>query len=105
MSVWVLFALAGVATFATRLSFIALLGRGEPPLLVRRALRLVPPAVLSALIFPDLVVRAGKADLSPGNLRLVAGLVAVAVAVRFRNVLLTIAAGMAALWALQAVVG
>ncbi len=101
---WI-FLLAGLATFATRLSFIALLGRVEPPLLVRRALRRVPPAVLSALIFPDLVVRGGAPDLSPGNLRLVAGLVAVGVALRWRNVLLTIAAGMAALWALQAVAG
>lgn len=101
---WVL-ALAGLATFATRLSFIALLGHGETPLLLRRALRLVPPAVLSALVFPDLLVRDGAADLSPGNLRLVAGLVAVGVALRWRNVLLTIGAGMAALWTLQAVLG
>jgi branched-subunit amino acid transport protein len=67
-------------------------------------LRLVPPAVLSAIIFPALVVRDGAADLSPGNLRLLAGLVAVAVALKWRNVLLTIAAGMAALWTLQAFV-
>jgi branched-subunit amino acid transport protein len=98
---WV-FALAGLATFATRLSFIALLGRAETPLLLQRTLRLVPPAVLSAIIFSALVVRDGAADLSPGNLRLLAGLVAVAVALRWRNVLLTIAAGMAALWTLQA---
>jgi branched-subunit amino acid transport protein len=101
---WV-FALAGLATFATRLSFIALLGRVETPLLVRRALRLVPPAVLSAIVFPELVVHDGAADLSPGNLRLLAGLVAVVVALRWRNVLLTIATGMAALWSLQALVG
>lgn len=101
---WV-FALAGLATFATRLSFIALLGREETPLLLRRALRLVPPAVLTALVVPELVLRDGAADLSPGNLRLLAGLVAVAVALRWRNVLLTIAAGMAALWGLQAIAG
>ncbi|HSB21397.1 MAG TPA: AzlD domain-containing protein [Anaeromyxobacteraceae bacterium] len=101
---WV-FALAGLATFATRLSFIALLGRVETPRLLQRALRLVPPAVLTAIIVPELVVRDDAADLSPGNLRLLAGLVAMAVALRWRNVLLTIAAGMAALWILQAVAG
>lgn len=97
-------ALAGLLTFATRLSFIALLGRAESPPLLTRALRLVPPAVLSAIIVPELVLRNGAPDLSPGNLRLVAGLVAAAVALKARNVFLTIAAGMATLWALQALV-
>jgi branched-subunit amino acid transport protein len=95
-------ALAGLVTFATRLSFIALLGRVETPRLLSRALRFVPPAVLSAIIFPELVVREGALDLSLGNQRLLAGLVASLVALRTRNVLLTIATGMAALWALQA---
>ena len=98
-------ALAGVLTFATRLSFIALLGRVESPPLLSRALRLVPPAVLSAIIVPELVVRGGVVDLSPGNLHLVAGLVAAAVALKAKSAFLTIAAGMATLWALQALVG
>jgi branched-subunit amino acid transport protein len=95
-------ALGGLLTFATRLSFIALLGRVETPDLLRRALRYVPPAVLSAIILPELVVRQGVVDLSLHNQRLLAGLAAAAVALRTRNVLLTIAVGMAALWVLQA---
>ncbi len=95
-------ALAGLITFATRLSFIALLGRVETPPLLTRALRFVPPAVLSAIIFPELLVRDGALRLSPGNARLVAGVIAAAVAWRTRNVLLTIAVGMGALWILQA---
>jgi branched-subunit amino acid transport protein len=98
-------ALAGLVTFATRLSFIALLGRVRTPPLVARALRLVPPAILSAIILPELVVRNGVPDLSPGNLRLAAGVVAAGVALSTRNVLLTIAAGMGALWGLQALSG
>jgi branched-subunit amino acid transport protein len=94
-------ALAGLLTFATRLSFIALLGRGEAPPLLRRALRLVPPAVLSAIVFPELLVRGGRIDPTLGNHRLLAGLVAVGVALWTRNVLATIAAGMVALWVLQ----
>ena len=97
-------ALGGLLTFATRLSFIALLGRVETPDLLRRALRYVPPAVLSAIILPEMVVRQGALDVSIHNLRLLAGLAAAAVAIRTRNVLLTIAAGMAALWILQALV-
>ncbi len=96
-------ALAGLATFAIRLSFIALLGRVRTPPLLVRALRFVPPAVLSAIIASELFVRGGALDLSPGNERLLAALVATLVAWRSRSVLLTIAAGMAALWTLQAV--
>lgn len=95
-------AVAGLLTFLTRLSFIALLGRVETPPLVARALRFVPPAVLSAIVLPELLVRGGRVDPSPQNLRLLAGLAAVLVAWRSRSVLLTIAAGMAALWGLQA---
>lgn len=105
MSWFALFLAAGLVTFLIRLSFIALLGRFETPPLLQRALRLVPPAVLTAIIFPEVLVRAGAVDLSPRNLRLWAALVAVAVALRWRNVLLTIAAGMATLWVLQAAVG
>ena len=95
-------AVAGLVTFAIRLSFIALLGRLEPSLAVTRALRFVPPAVLSAIILPELLVRDGAVALEPGNLRLLAGAVAALVAWWTRSVVLTIAAGMAALWTLQA---
>jgi branched-subunit amino acid transport protein len=95
-------ALAGLVTFATRLSFIALLGRVEVPPLLTRALRFVPAAVLSAIIFPELLVRDGAVDLSLGNARLLAGLLAAAVALRTRSVVLTMLGGMASLWALQA---
>jgi len=93
---------AGLVTFGIRLSFIALLGKVELPPALSRALRFVPPAVLSAIILPEMLVRDGAVDLRPGNARLLAGLVAALVAWRTRNVLLTIAVGMAALWTAQA---
>jgi branched-subunit amino acid transport protein len=92
---------AGLATFATRLSFIALAGRRPTPPLLARALRFVPPAVLSAIILPELLVQRGEPHLSAANARLVAGALAAVVAWRTRNVLLTIALGMCALWILQ----
>jgi branched-subunit amino acid transport protein len=95
-------AIAGLLTFAIRVSFIALLGRVETPPLLSRALRFVPPAVLSAIVLPELLVRQGRVDFSLQNLRMLAGLVALLVAWRTRSVLFTIAAGMATLWALQA---
>jgi branched-subunit amino acid transport protein len=92
---------AGLVTFAIRLSFIVLLGQMNVPDSIRRALRLVPAAVLSAIIFPEVFRPGGQFDLSLGNARLLAGMLAALVAWRTKNVLLTIAVGMGALWALQ----
>ncbi len=64
----------------------------------------MPPAVLSAIIFPELLRPGGTFDLSFGNVRLLAGVLAAGVAWRTKNVLLTIGVGMVALWVLQVVV-
>ena len=100
-TLWLTMVVSGLLTFSLRLSFIALLDHWQPPELLRRALRFVPPAVLSAIIFPELLVRYNHLFLSTGNPRLLAGLAAALVAWRSKNVLLTIAAGMAVLLVLQ----
>ncbi len=104
LSLWIVIVCMGLVTFAIRLSVIALAGRMELPRLVRRSLRFVPPAVLAAIIAPEMLLRAGKMDVSLGNVRLLAGVLAALVAWRTKNVLLTIAVGMAALWILQAMI-
>jgi branched-subunit amino acid transport protein len=104
MNYWPIIIAMGVVTFGIRLLPIALLGRIEIPVVVQRALRFVPPAVLSAIIAPELLIPGGKFDLSPGNARLIAGLIATLVAWRTKNVLATIAVGMIALWVLSAIV-
>ncbi len=101
MSIWWIMLIGGLLTFGMRLSFIYLLGRVDVPEGVRRALRFVPPAVLSALVLPELLMPTGSLDLSFGNTRWMAGLVAILVAWRTRSMLLTILAGMAALLILQ----
>ena len=97
MTIWLVVLLGGLVTFGMRFSFVWLLGRLEVPETMRRALRYVPPAVLSAIVFPELFLREGHLDLSLGNSRLLAGLVAITVAAWTKNSLLTILAGMAAL--------
>ena len=102
-ALWLTILGAGAVTFALRLSFIALLGRMRitPPL--GRALRFVPAAVLTAVVIPPLFYVNGALEVSPGNERLLAGLVAALIAWRTRSVLLTLGGGMATLWILQAV--
>lgn len=97
MTIWLVVLLGGLVTFGMRFSFVWLLGRLEVPETMRRALRYVPPAVLSAIVFPELFLRDNHLDLSLGNSRLLAGLVAIAVAAWTKNSLLTILLGMAAL--------
>ena len=102
MSLWLTVIAMGVITYALRLSLLGVLGQFEVPPLLSRALRFVPAAVLSAIIVPDLLQPGGKLNLSLGNTRLLAGLLAMVVAWRTRNVVLTVAVGLAALWVLQA---
>jgi branched-subunit amino acid transport protein len=103
--IWLTLLGAGVVTFIIRLSFIALLGNAQVPDAVRRALRFVPPAVLSAIIFPEVLQPGGHFDLSLTNARLWAGVLAALVAWRTKNILLTIAVGMAVMWLVQFIIG
>ena len=103
MTLWLTILGMGLITYAIRLSLIVLLERVEIPGRVRQALRFVPLAVLSAIVAPEMLRPGGQLNLSLGNARLLAGVVAMLVAWRSKNVLLTIAAGMGALWVLQTV--
>jgi branched-subunit amino acid transport protein len=105
MNIWVIMIIGGLLTFATRLSFIFLLDRIKVPDWFRRGLRFVPVAVLSAIILPELTNPNNTLFLSWRNPELLAGLVAILVAWRTKNVLLTILAGMAALVIIQLIFG
>lgn len=76
-------------TFLVRTSFLLLPPTVETPPLLRRALRYVPAAVLTAIWAPEVAIG--------GNERLLAGAVALAVAWRWRATFATIVAGLAAL--------
>jgi branched-subunit amino acid transport protein len=101
MTLWLTILLAGLATYAIRLSFIQLLANREIPPFILKALQFVPPAVLTAIIAPELFIQNGSLSLDLANGRLVAGLIAILVAWRTRNVVLTILVGMAAMWIIQ----
>jgi branched-subunit amino acid transport protein len=101
VNIWLVMLIGGLITFGMRFSFIYLFGRFEVPEVLRRALHYVPPAVLSAIVFPEILMSQNRLALSLENDRLLAGLVAVLVAWLTKNTLLTILAGMAALLILQ----
>lgn len=101
MNIWLVMLLGGLLTFGIRFSLIYLFGRFEVPKMMRRALHYVPPAVFSAIVFPELFLNDGVLHLAFDNPRLIAGLSAILVAWFSRNTLITIIAGMIALFALQ----
>ena len=102
MTLWLIVGVAGALTFLIRLSFISLLADWDMSPSMRRALHFVPPAVLSAIVFPELLISNGELALSADNYRMIAGVVAIAVAWKMKKIMPTIAIGMAVLWLLQA---
>ena len=99
---WLIIGMA-VGTFAWRYSFFLLYDHIRITDFQKRALRLVPPAVLSAILLPAVLRGNGGLDYSLDNPRLLAALFAVMIAYKTKNVLATISAGMAALYLFQAI--
>jgi branched-subunit amino acid transport protein len=98
---WITIIIIGLLTLGIRLSFIVFKGKRQIPPIVQQGLRFVPIAVLSALIAPALFFPGGTLNISLNNARLITGILAILVAWRTKNVLLTIFVGMACLLILQ----
>lgn len=90
----------GIITYLIRVSLFLASDRITLPPRLLQALRYVPASVLSAIIFPEMFMPDGVLDISFDNVRLLAGILAALVAWRTRSALLTVAAGMLALWLL-----
>lgn len=97
MEKFLIFIGMALATYFTRYTMIAVLGRDVAPL-VRRWLRYVPAAVLAALVAPAALAPGGHVELGVRAWAVLAGAV---VAWRTRSVPWTILGGMAAFWFLR----
>ena len=99
--VWTAILLAGVGTYAMRVSFLAVAHRmATVAPWVQRILRQIPPAALASLVVPALLRPAGHLDVTQA--RLYAGLAAAVVAWRTRSTALTLVVGMGLLLGLRA---
>jgi branched-subunit amino acid transport protein len=101
VQLWVTILLAALVSFALRYLPMRLLGKQRLAPWLERALRYVPAATLSGLVFPALLLQNNKLALTFTNDRLVAGLLAIVLAYFSRNAVLTIVGGLVALWILQ----
>lgn len=102
---WLAMIGGGLVTFISRAVFLLSGERFHPGPRFRALLAYVPPAVLAALIAPEVLVRNGEFAFDPASPRLWAALLAGVVAYFTRSVLATISVGLAALWLLQAWLG
>jgi branched-subunit amino acid transport protein len=90
---WVHILVFAIVTYALRLSFIAVFSYQDMPDQIRENLRLVPPAILAAMVVPPLVYRDGTFHLSPTNPFILAGIAAGIVAWKSESLIGTITAG------------
>ena len=106
MNEFILIAGMALVTFAVRYPVMVLVGKIPLPDRVFRALRYVPPAVLAAIIVPAVLIPDGKTIfISPSNSYLVAGILAVVISWRSKNLLLTIVLGMVIFLGLRLLLG
>ena len=102
LTIWLVIFAVGAITYTARLSFIALFARRDMPPLLAEALKHVPVAMLTVIVVPAVVfLPAGVLRLDVGNVKLVAALVAGAVAWWSRSAVTTIVVGMGTLWVLR----
>lgn len=95
-----------LVTFSVRYPVLALLGRIRLPGPVLRALHYVPPAVLTAIVVPALLMPdGGQLSLAHTNAYLVGGIAAGLISWRTRSLTLTIVVGMAVFLGWRAVLG
>jgi branched-subunit amino acid transport protein len=99
--IWAVMIFSGLVTFAARFSMIGMFKDRSLPHIIRQLLTYIAPAALAAIILPAVLIVEGQLALSD-NPQLPAFIIAVAVALFTRNVIVIIASGMAALWLITA---
>ena len=89
------------ATFFTRFASPALLGGAAIPPRLKRFLKHVPTAILTALIAPTLFAPQGYIEISTGNSYLIAGTIAALLAYFRQPPIVTMKSGIAAMLAIR----
>ncbi len=88
-----LMAMMAATTFLTR-GFFFLLAGSRMPAWLQHALGYVPAVALASIVAPDLLVSDGAVSLSWTNIKLIAGVAAIAFFLWTRHVLATLVFGM-----------
>lgn len=95
LTLWITIFLAGLVTYAIRLSFILLAGKIELPEWFKRALAYVPAAVFFAIILPGVFYYQDQPAFTWRNPQILPALLAGLVAWRTRNFFISLLVGLA----------
>jgi len=98
--IWTTLILAGLITFFTRFSMIALLKKNHFGPRLRVVLSYVPSAVFPAIIFPAVFLNSTGQLVFLDNPKVLAAFIAVLIGYLTESVIATILSGLAALWLL-----
>ncbi len=83
-----------IITFGIRFVMFAFAGKITFPVWMQQSLKFVPPAVLTAIIVPAVVMPYGDMDISFTNVYLLAAIISVAISLVTKSLLKTIFFGM-----------
>lgn len=95
---WVAVIIAGLMTYLSRMSFIALGDRVSLPAIVESALRYVGPAAFAAISVPIVLGGDVFSDFGADIPRIIAASLACAIVWKSRNIPLSLFTGMGTLW-------
>lgn len=98
---WIVISVISVATIIMRGSFILTAGRFKLSDKFTDILKFIPASVLAALVAPAIFYHEGMVDALQGKERLVAGIIALLIAYKTRNIFFTILTGMGTLYLMQ----
>jgi branched-subunit amino acid transport protein len=99
-SIWYPIIVVGILTYFSRFSFIAFSENLHIHPQIYRTFKYIPIAVLAAIIVPEIIKSTNIQNMF-SEPRLVAGAIAIIVAWRTKNVILTITVGMVILYLIQ----
>lgn len=94
-----------LVTFLIRYPLLAMSGRLTLPSRLLQALNYVPPAVLTAIIVPTVLIEGDRLWLGVDNPRLMGALAAIGIGLWKKNLLLTILVGMGVFLFWQGILG
>jgi len=81
-------------TFSIRFLMFAFAGKITFPIWLQQSLKFVPPAVLTAIIVPSVVMPLGDINISSNNVYLLAAIISVVISLVTKSLLKTIFFGM-----------
>ncbi len=97
MNLILLFFILGLFILLERYSFLVFLSNREMPAIALKALRYAPATILFAIAIPNILRTDGAVDISL-NPKIIAGIAAIIISWRSRNIFYTIGGGMVAFW-------